>query len=436
VNDPDLAGRLGEHAARHSVPGAAVGILEDGVRTTAYHGVADVSTGDPVTAETRFAVGSLTKSMTATAVALLADAGLLSLDDPAPVHVPELRGAAWGERATIRDLLANRSRVPLRDELEFSTFPGEDDGVLSRFAAEIGKGEATPEVWSYANVGWALLGRALETVTGGSWEDAVRATVVEPLGLDGTAFASSPVAEPRAAGHAIRADGPAPVERPWTPRSLAPAGTTLLSTLTDMLRFAAAHLDEPALAGLRVRHANVRIHAWLDGWCLGWAQFDWEGGGVWGWDGLISGQRAILRLVPERRGALVLLTNCDTGRAVYRSLVPVLMEERFGIRVPPFRLEPVPGAAGDLERFAGAYAWPDRLCEVTARGDGLVLSADGRTREAVPLEDGVFLVDAADPDAPTVTFGAFDEEGRPGAVYLMIWGLPRVASAGSARAAA
>ena len=37
-----------------------------------------------------------------------------------------------------------------------------------------------------------------------------------------------------------------------------------------------------------------------------------------------------------------------------------------------------------------------------------------------------FLVDADDPDNPTVTFGGFDDDGRPGVLYEMLWGLPRV----------
>ena len=45
--------------------------------------------------------------------------------------------------------------------------------------------------------------------------------------------------------------------------------------------------------------------------------------------------------------------------------------------------------------------------------------------EAVPIDGRSFLVDAADPDTPTVSFGAFDESGRPGVLYQMLWGLPR-----------
>ena len=428
MSELDLASLLREHVSAQSVPGAAIGVVRDGAVTAACSGIAASATGEPVTAATRFAVGSLAKPMGATAVARLAAAGRVSLDDPAAAHVPELRDVGWAEQATLRDLLANRSRLPLRAELEFSDFQGEEDDVLSRFAAEIAAGEPRAGFWSYTNAGWCLVGRAIETLTGLTWEEAMRATVLAPLGMDETTFATRPTAEPRASGHDVTPDGPVPVE-PWTPRALGPAGSTLLSTVTDLLRFAASQLEDPALATLRAPHAEVRIHGWLDGWCLGWARFDWDGGPVWGWDGLISGQRAILRIVPERRGAAVLLTNGSTGRAVYRSLFRDLMMEWFDIVVPPLRLEPSLGVAGDLSRFAGVYAWPDRRWTVTATGTGLVMEGDGRRVEAFPVDATTFLVDADDPDNPTVTFGAFDAAGRPRVLYQMLWALPRVDAA-------
>lgn len=134
---------LREHRSNHSVPGVALGILRDGVVTTAYSGIAETTTGGLVISDTRFAVGSLGKSMVATVVARLAEAGRLSLDDPVAAHVPELRGSGWEGQATVRDLLANRSRLPLRAELEFSGLQGEEDDVLARFAAEVATGEST-----------------------------------------------------------------------------------------------------------------------------------------------------------------------------------------------------------------------------------------------------------------------------------------------------
>ena len=58
---------------------------------------------------------------------------------------------------------------------------------------------------------------------------------------------------------------------------------------------------------------------------------------------------------------------------MYRSLLPELMERDFGIGVPPLDLQVSPGAAGDLARFAGVYAWPDLRAVVTATPKGLMI---------------------------------------------------------------
>jgi hypothetical protein len=111
---------------------------------------------------------------------------------------------------------------------------------------------------------------------------------------------------------------------------------------------------------------------------------------------------------------------------MYRSLFAELMEGLFGIGVPPLRLNASAGAAGDLSRFAGVYAWPDRRVNVAATANGLLIGSDDGETEAVPLDERTFLVEAADPDNPTVTFGAFDAVGRPQVLYDMLWGLPRL----------
>ena len=106
MDERDLSDLLREHVSQHVVPGAGIGILREGEVVDAYAGVADTSTGEPVTPETRFAVGSLCKSMVATAVARLAGSGQLALDDPVAAHVPELHGVDWAAQASVRDLLA------------------------------------------------------------------------------------------------------------------------------------------------------------------------------------------------------------------------------------------------------------------------------------------------------------------------------------------
>jgi CubicO group peptidase (beta-lactamase class C family) len=429
VGARELGDRLREGASRHLVPGAAIGVLLDGDTTTAYFGVANVTSGERVTSETRFSIGSLAKSMVATVIARLAEAGRLSLNDPVAAHVPELHLAPWAERATVRALLANRSGLPLRAALEFdfSAAGGSEEGRLSRFAARVAEAEPTTAVWSYTNAGWCLLGRLIETVTGLTWENAMRTHLLVPAGMAQTTFAAKPVEVPRVMGHRITSDGAVPVS-PLDAPTWGPAGTTMISTVADMLRFAALHLEDRSLALMRDSQTDVGIYGWFDAWCHGWARFDWDGGPVWGWDGVINGERAFLRLVPDQRGAVVLMTNGSTGRSMYRSLFPGLFEEAFAIHMPPLHLEPSASTEADLARFAGVYSWPDRQAEVKTAGTRLVINDDGAEMEARPIDDRTFLVDANDPDTPTVTFGAFDGWGQPRALYLMLWGLPRQGS--------
>jgi CubicO group peptidase (beta-lactamase class C family) len=385
-----------------------------------------VTTGEPVSPGTRFSAGSLTKSMVATVIAGLAEAHRLSLDDPVTRHVPELRESGWAGRAALRDLLANRSGLGLRAGLEFG-FAGrkENDGrALERLVADAAPSAPAAGFWSYSNVGWCVLGRVIETVAGVSWEDAMQRHLFRPAGMSDTACVTGGTSTRRAMGHEITAGGPVPVA-PLTARAYGPAGTSAVTTVTDLLRFAAVHLQDPSLAALRAVHAEVPIYGWLDSWCLGWARFGWDGGQVWGWDGLLNGERSVLRFVPAQQAAVALMTNGSTGRAMCRSLFAELMASLFGIGVPPLRLDPVAGAAGDLSRFAGSYGWPDRQVEVTATTRGLLISSKEGQTEALPVNDRAFLVDPTDPDNPTVTFGAFDAAHRPTVLYEMLWGLPR-----------
>ena len=427
MNEGALAALLREHASRHSVPGAAVGILRDGAATTASYGVADVATGEPVIPETRFATGSLTKPMVATVIARLAAEGRLSLDDPVSTHLPALRASGWADQATVRDLLANRSGLPLTSALEFGfdDHPDEDDGALTRLSAEVPAGASATDFWSYTNVGWCLLGRVIETTAGETWEDAMRRYLFDPAGMSRTTFASASDPKGRASGYEVTPGGPVRLESP-VGRAYGPAGTTIVSTVPDLLRFAALHLEDSSLAALRAAHSDLSIYGWLDSWCLGWARYDWDGGQVWGWDGLIGGERSVLRILPENQAAIVVMTNGSTGRAMSRSLFADLLPRLFGINVPPLRLEPALVGAADLTRFAGVYAWPDRRVQVTATSSGLQIKRARGQLEARPLDDRVFLADPSDPDNPTVTFGEFDPAGRPRVLYLMLWGLPRV----------
>jgi CubicO group peptidase (beta-lactamase class C family) len=266
-----------------------------------------------------------------------------------------------------------------------------------------------------------LLGRVIESVTGGPWEAAMRHYLSDVLADTTFRAGADPL---RASGHMTTPQGLVPVE-PLRSRAYAPAGLATGTTATDLLRLAATHLADDGLTALRAVQAHVPIHGWLDDWCLGWARFDWPGGPVWGWDGLVTGERAVLRILPAQTAAVAFLTNSDTGRALYRTVLTEVMASEFGIHVPALRLTPNPNAVADLSRYAGVYTWPDQRVTVTAGDDHLLIQDTDQTLVAEPIDDRTFLVDAANPDNPTVTFANFDDSGRPHVLYLMLWALPR-----------
>ena len=251
--------------------------------------------------------------------------------------------------------------------------------------------------------------------------------LLAPAGLMDTAWSARTESAmvDRAIGHEVSAQGPIPVE-PLLCRAYSPAGSVIAATLEDMLRYAGWHLADPELAAMREVHAEVSIHGWFDGWGLGLARFDWDGVEVWGWDGVVNGQRSVLRLLPDRKGAVVVLSNGSAGRAMARSVLQEVVPTCFGVDVPPVRLEPAPQVPGHLSRYAGTYGWPDRRVEVTEAAGALLVGEDGIDKEAVPLDRESFLIDRDDPDTPTITFADFDQAGRPGVLYDMVWGLGRL----------
>ena len=285
------------------MPGAVIGVLRDGVTTAACYGVADVRTGEPVTLGTLFSVGSLTKSMVATVIVRLAEAGCLSLGDPVAAHVPELRACGWAQRASLRDLLANRSGLPMRAALEFDFAgrKGQDDSALSRLAADVAAFVPAPTFWSYTNVGWCLLGRVIETASGAAWEEAMRRHLVG-AGMRETLFVTDAFTR-RALGSRGHGGGSGDSRTFGLPRVRPGRRNRRFDGHgPSTLRLCAP--GGPVSRGPARVHAEVSIHGWLDSWCLGWAWFDWQDGRVWGWDGVVTGERSVLRMVPDRRPPL------------------------------------------------------------------------------------------------------------------------------------
>jgi CubicO group peptidase (beta-lactamase class C family) len=164
---------------------AAVGI-EGEVVWAGARGVADLATGRPIETSTTFAIGSVTKQFTATAVLLLAHDGDLSLDDPLARWVPGL--PAWAGSVTVGHAMHMVSGIPdyvdLRAEAEVHwTEPRTVQDSLAEIAAIQDLDFPPGDRFRYSNSNYALLGEVVRGVTGRSVQDEIRARIFEPLGL-------------------------------------------------------------------------------------------------------------------------------------------------------------------------------------------------------------------------------------------------------------
>ncbi|TKJ22384.1 serine hydrolase domain-containing protein [Blastococcus sp. CCUG 61487] len=238
---------LETQAAHRRVPGVQVAVRSEGelVLSTAV-GVADTTPGTPLTTEHLFHVASHSKTFTATAVLQLVDADRMRLDDPIGRYVPELAGTPVA-RATVRELLGHQSGVT-RDgaaadfwQLE-GPFPGR--GELLAAVLQGGAVHARNEHFKYSNVGYALVGLAIEEVTGRPFAEHVRSALLEPLELSRTGADHDPDrAGEYAAGHTALLLG----EHERLVLGHAPTGayapaTGFWSTAEELSSFAAAAL--------------------------------------------------------------------------------------------------------------------------------------------------------------------------------------------------
>jgi CubicO group peptidase (beta-lactamase class C family) len=295
----------------HGVPGVAVGVLEDGVERHEAYGVTSVENPLEVTPDTRFQVGSITKTFTGTAICELAARGELDLDRPVREYVPGLllADADATERVTLRHLLSHTGGW-FGDYFDDTGWGDDAAAVYVERMRELPQQTPVGELWAYNNAGFALAGRVLELVTGRRFEDAVQELVLDPLELSSTTFWPWEVMTERfAVGH-VGLGEELQVARPWPVGRSAHAAGGIVSTTPDLLSYARLHLDPPpALAPMQEPQAPTTD----DGEWVGLTWYGEDRFGTLRHGGGTNGQLSLLLLVPARSLAIALLTNHSPG---------------------------------------------------------------------------------------------------------------------------
>ncbi len=345
-----LSLRLDGLRARYGLPGVSAAILfADGSIWRGTSGLADVAAERPVTPDTGFAVGSITKTFLAALILRLAEEGAIDLEATVRSYLPQLE---IGPTIKVRQLLDHTSglhdffydRTIDKALLADRTRVWTTADVLSR----VGKPYFKPgHGWHYSNTNYVILGILAETVGGAPLAGQLRERFLAPLGLDQTRYqAVEPPLRPLA--RAYRFNGPGldlpPIALsdgsdvvPFTSVvTAAGSAGSLASTAEDLVRWAralyggsvlrpeslAAMIDEVGVTapfkpsvpyGLGVQAATV------------------DGRPTLGHSGRLLGARSVVRWLPDEGIAIAVLTN--QSRADPNHLVRALLRVVLG--VPP-----------------------------------------------------------------------------------------------------
>ena len=306
----------------------AVAVTVDGdLAAAAVSGERRRDSGIPVTVGDRWHMGSITKSMTATLLAVLEEDGLLSADDALTASLPDVEMAAGRSACTPAHLMTHTAGVA-------ANFPAESQDVWPETAEELvaerrrfvadalAEEPASPcgERFLYSNVGYTIAGHIAETLAGEPYETLLPNRVFAPLALTSAGFGAPKGEDPdqEPLGHGVLPNGTRVPVDPFVTRAdntplIAPAGTVHM-TIGDLARYGAAHLDgeygsDPVLLS---RSSWRRLHApFLNRYARGWVRYerDWAGGPVIWHNGSNTLWYALLMLLPARNMTLAFVTN-------------------------------------------------------------------------------------------------------------------------------
>jgi len=367
-----------------AIPGAAFGIYHQGQATVAGFGVTSVDNPLPVTADTLFQVGSITKTFTATAIMRLVEAGKLSLDTPVRTYLPGLRLAdeSVAERVTLRHLLTHSGGW----EGDYFNDYGPGPEALKRIVEDLaGLPQLTPlgELFSYSNSGWYLAGRLVEIASGKSYEEAMHELIFEPLGLKNCFFFPHQVMTYRfATGHET-VDKKAQVARPWWIGRAGHSIGGLVTDIHDLFTYARFHMGDPALPHLLTPQSlklmqTPRLESSSREWVgLSWFISRSDGHTLLRHSGGTKGQISLLTVAPDANFAFAALTNSDDGDRLTYPLRSAALREYLGIQEPEIR--PIEMPAEKLDEVTGTYAaTPRETCTFQHRADGLWLKVESK----------------------------------------------------------
>jgi len=383
-----------------STPGCAVGAAVDGKPLLAKgYGSADLENDVPITPDSIFEAGSVSKQFTAAAVLLLVRDGKLSVDDPVRKYVPELPD--YDSPLTIRHVLTHTSG--LRDWGSIEAIAGwprtrrayTHADVLDIVSRQKALNFAPGTHWSYSNTGFNLAAIIVSRVSGQPFAEFTRHRLFEPLGMTHTSWRDdfTHVLKHRAVAYAER-DGEFHTDMPF---ENVHGNGGLLTTVGDLLKWN-ENLSTPRVGAADFVSQEQQAGALNDGRAIGYGfglyLSSVQGIRVVEHSGSTAGYTAHLLRMPDHRISVAVLCNAATARATQYA-------HQVADALLPNHEHTAPDPAAPLPSTADLYRNVDNGLVVTSAPAGSTWSLD-RGRLSVTDRYGInLLFERAPQAAPT-----------------------------------
>ncbi|MCL4708100.1 serine hydrolase [bacterium] len=390
-------------ATTGETPGAAVLVAQNGkIIYQKGFGFANLEHRVPITTETKFRIGSITKQFTASAILKLQEAGLLSVQDPL---MKFMRDYPRGNEVTIHHLLTHTSGIhsytSKPDFMQTVTVEVKPESLITSFKND--KYDFDPGTqWRYNNSGYFLLGHLVAKLTNESYASYLKKTFFEPLNMKDTGVHRwSDILAHEATGYSYL-DGKFQKAQNWDMSRAGGAGA-LYSTVTDLYRWNEAVFNGKVLSEKNLAAAFTPVtlkdgskpQTAGDGYGYGWSISDFRGTKEIAHGGGLHGFVTSLARYPEHNMTVSVLTNCAPSRdlnpgGLTREIAQIYLWEKMKSQ------ESYATAAVDpklYDAYLGKYEYPGgAILTITRDGNKLLAQLTGQPQfEIFPRSETEFF---------------------------------------------
>jgi len=380
ITDPTfkkIAQKIIFEMKRLQVPGVAIGIWHKGKKYAEGFGITSVEHPLPVTPDTLFQTGSISKTFTGTLMMMLAEQGKVNLDAPVRKYIKDfkLRDKDVASKVTVRQLLTHMGGW-VGDY--FNDFGNGDDALdkMVKDLAKLPQVQPLGKIWSYNNTGFNVASRIIEIVTRKSYEQVVQEMLFDPIGLKMSFFYPSDILFTHrfVVGHQ-KVKNEVRVARPWAIGRAGNGVGGVVSSVRDLLRYARFHMSsgrKNVIAGKSLRAMRVPQADMGPRGMMGITWFIRKVGDltIYAHGGATNGQQAYFFFIPEKDFALAILTNSDDGGIITAGIFSYALELYFNAKskLP----KPMKTPPNSLKEYVGRYRIGTECFDLKAKGANLI----------------------------------------------------------------